>query len=53
MKISQVIERLQEIQADRGDLEVEAYNYGDIAHLPAAPTVLVAPCATPVVLMEP
>jgi hypothetical protein len=39
MRISQLVERLEQIRAEEGDVEVVAYAYGDIDHHPAAPAV--------------
>lgn len=53
MKISQVVAELLEIQDEHGDLEVEAYSYGEIDRYPAAPTVCAAASGPPVALIEP
>lgn len=39
MKISRLVEHLEQIRAEEGDVEVVAYAYGDIDHHPAAPVV--------------
>jgi hypothetical protein len=39
MRISQLVEHLERIRAEEGDVEVVAYAYGDIDHHPAAPVV--------------
>lgn len=40
MKISQVIEDLLRVQEEHGDLEVNAYSYGDIVAMPVAETAV-------------
>lgn len=37
MRISELVERLEEIQAEHGDLTVQAYAYGDITCMPIDP----------------
>lgn len=54
MRISQVVEGLLRIQAEHGDVEVEAYSYGDIVTMPAEePTVHTSGTGLTYVLIEP
>ncbi|WP_328638358.1 hypothetical protein [Streptomyces canus] len=39
MRISQLVERLEQQRAEEGDVEVYAYAYGDIDHHPATSVV--------------
>ncbi|MEU6847454.1 hypothetical protein ABZ930_36900 [Streptomyces sp. NPDC046716] len=37
MRITEIVESLETIRSEHGDIEVVAYAYGDIDHHPAAP----------------
>jgi hypothetical protein len=54
VKISELIADLTRIQAENGDLEVQAYSYGDIEDAPVAePTVHTPRRGPSYVLVEP
>ncbi|MEW2568306.1 hypothetical protein [Streptomyces sp. NPDC047070] len=54
MKISEVIADLLQLQAEHGDLEVQAYSYGDIEDGPVAEPLVRTPKKGPAyVLIEP
>lgn len=52
MKISEVVADLLRVQAEHGDLEVEAYSYGDYAPV-SEPVVRTPREGEPFVLIEP
>ncbi len=54
MTISEVVADLLRIQAEHGDIEVQAYCYADIAYAPVdEPSVRTPRNGPPVVLIEP
>lgn len=54
MKISELVADLLRLQAENGDLEVQAYSYGDISYMPVAePTVHQDRTGPSYVLVEP
>lgn len=54
MKISELVVDLLRVQAERGDLEVQAYSYGDIDYAPVCePAVHTPKRGDPFVLVEP
>lgn len=54
MKISELVADLLRIQAENGDLEVQAYSYGDIDNMPVAePSVRKDRTGPSYVLVEP
>lgn len=52
--ISQVVADLLRLQAEHGDLEVQAYSYSDCTHMPVGEPIVVTPRKGPAyVLVEP
>lgn len=52
--ISQVVADLLRLQAEHGDLEVQAYSYSDCTHMPVGEPTVVTPRKGPAyVLVEP
>lgn len=54
MKISEVVADLLRVQAEHGDLEVQAYSYSDWNHMPVGEPTVHTPRKGPAfVLVEP